>query len=76
MSERKKQPYDEKAKNRIVKCLQNRYEQVRMTVPKGTLAKYKAFAETKGVSMTALITTLMEREMTESNFTYDAKDTE
>jgi len=38
-------------------------EQVRLDVAKGTLAKYKAFAEKKGVSMTAFITALVEAEI-------------
>lgn len=55
--------YDEKTKARNIKSLQKNFEQVRLTVKKGTLAKYKAFAERKGMSMTAFITSLMEEEM-------------
>lgn len=55
--------YDEKAKARNIRSLQKNFEQVRLTVKKGTLAKYKAFAERQGMSMTAFITSLMEREM-------------
>ena len=55
--------YDEKTKARNIKSLQKNFEQVRLTVKKGTLAKYKAFAERKGMSMTAFITSLMEAEM-------------
>ena len=36
---------------------------MRLDVPKGTLAKYKAFAERKGMSMTAFVTSLVEAEM-------------
>lgn len=60
--------YDEKTKARNIKSLQKNFEQVRLTVKKGTLAKYKAFAERQGMSMTAYIVQLMEREMTESGF--------
>lgn len=55
--------YDEKAKARNIKSLQKNFEQVRLTVKKGTLAKYKAFAEKQGVSMTAFITALVEAEI-------------
>ncbi len=52
----------------VKKTLKNKYEQVRLTVKKGTLAMYKAFAETQGMSMTAYITMLMDREMREAGF--------
>lgn len=55
--------YDEKAKARNIRSLQKNFEQVRLTVKKGTLAKYKAFAEKQGVSMTAFITALVEAEI-------------
>lgn len=60
--------YDEKAKARNIRSLQKNFEQVRLTVKKGTLAKYKSFAEKKGMSMTAFITALVEAEI--------AKDTD
>lgn len=60
--------YDEKAKARNIRSLQKNFEQVRLTVKKGTLAKYKAFAEKQGMSMTAFITALVEAEI--------AKDTD
>ena len=65
---RKNQPYDDKARKRITRCLEKNYEQVRLTVPKGTLARYKAFAASQGMSMTAYIKMLMEREMEKSGF--------
>lgn len=43
-------------------------EQVRLDVAKGTLSKYKSFAEKHGMSMTAFITALVEAEI--------AKDTD
>lgn len=55
--------YDEKAKARNIRNLQKNFEQVRLTVKKGTLAKYKAFAEKQGMSMTAFITALVEAEI-------------
>ena len=55
--------YDEKAKIRNDRYKKAKREKVQLDVPKGTLAKYKAFAERKGMSMTAFITSLMEEEM-------------
>ena len=66
--------YDEKTKARKIRSLQKNFEQVRLTVKKGTLAKYKAFAESRGMSMTALITQLMEREMREAGFRYEPEE--
>lgn len=59
---------NESTKASIRKYKKAKREQVRLDVPKGTLAKYKAFAERQGTSMTAYIVALMEREMTESGF--------
>jgi hypothetical protein len=63
--------YDEKAKERISRYLQKNCEQVRLTVPKGTLAKYKAFAATKGISMTEMIKQLVQSDMDAMGFEYE-----
>ena len=60
--------YDAKAKASMMKYKKEKREEVRLNVPKGTLPKYKAFAEKKGMSMTAFITALVESEI--------AKDTD
>lgn len=60
--------YDAKAKASMMKYKKEKREEVRLNVPKGTLAKYKAFAEKQGMSMTAFITALVEAEI--------AKDTD
>ena len=39
------------------------YDQVAIRIPKGKREIYKAFAESKGKSLTGLITELIEREM-------------
>ena len=54
---------NESTKASIRKYQKANREQVRLDVPKGTLAKYKAFAERKGMSMTAFITALVEAEI-------------
>ena len=63
--------YDEKAKERISRYLQKNCEQVRLTVPKGTLAKYKAFAATKGISMTEMIKQHVQADMDARGFEYE-----
>lgn len=60
--------YDAKAKASMMKYKKEKREEVRLNVPKGTLAKYKAYAASKGMSMTALMTQLMEREMENDGF--------
>lgn len=59
---------NESTKASIRKYQREKREQVRLDVAKGTLAKYKAFAEKQGMSMTAFITALVEAEI--------AKDTD
>lgn len=59
---------NESTKASIRKYQKANREQVRLDVAKGTLAKYKAFAEKQGMSMTAFITALVEAEI--------AKDTD
>jgi hypothetical protein len=54
---------NESTKASIRKYQKEKREQVRLDVAKGTLAKYKAFAEKQGVSMTAFITALVEAEI-------------
>ena len=54
---------NESTKASIRKYQREKREQVRLDVAKGTLAKYKAFAERKGMSMTAFITSLVEEEI-------------
>lgn len=53
----------ESTKASIARYKKEKREQVRLDVPKGTLAKYKAFAERNGMSMTAFITALVEAEI-------------
>ena len=40
------------------------YDQLAIRVPKGKREVYKAFAESRGISLARLITELIEREMT------------
>lgn len=54
---------NESTKASIRKYQKANREQVRLDVAKGTLAKYKSFAEKQGMSMTAFITALVEAEI-------------
>lgn len=54
---------NESTKASIRKYQKANREQVRLDVAKGTLAKYKAFAEKQDMSMTAFITALVEAEI-------------
>lgn len=54
---------NESTKASIRKYQKEKREQVRLDVAKGTLAKYKAYAASKGMSMTAFITALVETEI-------------
>ena len=76
MAERKKYPYDEKAKNRTIRCLKKNYEQLGLTLPKGTKAKYKAFAASRGMSVTEMITRYMDSEIERAGFEYVPAETE
>lgn len=62
--------YDEKAKERTMRCLKKNYEQLCLTLPKGTKARYKAYAATRGMSVTEMITRYMESEIERSGFEY------
>lgn len=63
--------YDEKAKERIMRCLKKNYEQFNVRMPKGLKAKYKAFAESRGMSLTDMITRYLDSEIEKSGFVYE-----
>lgn len=52
MAERKKYPYDEKAKERIMRCQKKNYSPLNINLKKGVKEKYKAFAASRGMSVT------------------------
>jgi len=45
-----------------------KFDDIKVRVPKGKKEKYKAFAEKQGVSLNGLICELLERAMTDKNF--------
>lgn len=59
---------DEKTKASMMKYRKASREQIQIDVAKGVKAKVKAYAEKRGMSMSALIMTLLENEMTHDGF--------
>lgn len=47
----------------VTKYIAKNYDQVSLRIPKGTREKYKAFAESQGKSLNALIVELLEERM-------------
>ena len=52
--------YDEKAKARTIKYLESKREQLKLNLPLGTKEIWRGIAEEQGMSVTALITKLIE----------------
>lgn len=55
--------YDEKSKERTMKYMAESRDKLTLNLPKGDKDRYKAFAESQGKSLTALIVELIEVEM-------------
>lgn len=68
--------YDEKAKERIMRCLKKNYEQFNVRIPKGLKEKYKAFAASRGMSVTEMITRYLDSEIEKAGFEYEPKERE
>ena len=60
--------YDEKAKARIVKYMQSKKESLRLNLPLGTKDLWKDYAADYGMSVTELITKLIEKDMKVHNW--------
>lgn len=58
--------YDEKAKNRTMRYMAEKREKLCLNLPVGSKERYKAFADSKGKSLTALIIELLENEIKQS----------
>lgn len=57
-----KTPY-ERNKNAIKKYIAEKTDDIRVRAPKGTKEEWKAYAESKGISLNALIIQLMREKM-------------
>lgn len=57
--------YDEKSKQRTMKYMKEQRDKLTLNLPKGDKERYKAHAEAKNKSLTALIVDLLEKDMQE-----------
>ncbi len=55
--------YNEKAKERTMKYMKDKRDKLTLNLPLGDKERYKAYAESKGKSLTGLIVELLELEM-------------
>lgn len=58
--------YTEAQKRASAKYIKNNLDDIKVRVPKGKREKYKAYAESKGKSLNALIIELLEGEINQS----------
>jgi uncharacterized membrane protein YcgQ (UPF0703/DUF1980 family) len=76
MAERKKYPYDEKAKARIMRYQKKAYSPLNLNLKKGLKEKYKAFASSRGMSITEMITRYLDSEIEAAGFVYQPETDE
>ncbi len=55
--------YDEKAKARTMKYMKEKRDKLTLNLPLGDKERYKAHAESKGMSLTGLIVDLLEKDI-------------
>lgn len=58
--------YNESAKNATMKYLKESRDKLTLNLPKGKKEEYKNYAASKGVSLTELISSLIEADMANS----------
>lgn len=63
MPDQKPKYYDEKSKVRTMRYMKEKRDSLNLTLPKGSKERYKQYAESKGMSLTALIIELLENDM-------------
>lgn len=59
--------YNESAKKATIKYMREKRENLNVNLPLGAKDRYKAHAEKRGKSLTALIVDLLERDIKEYN---------
>lgn len=74
MAERKKYPYDEKAKIRIMRSQKKNYSPININLKKGVKEKYKAFAASRGMSVTEMIIRYFDSEIEKAGFVYEPEE--
>ena len=67
--------YTEAQKRAAEKYKAAHRESLRLDIPKGSKDKYKAYAQSKGVSLTTLIIDLINKDMEATGFTAFNEDT-
>lgn len=55
--------YNEKAKERTIKYMNEKRDKLTLNLPKGDKNRFKAHAESKGMSLTQLIVELLENDI-------------
>lgn len=58
--------YDSKSKERTMRYMKEKRDRITVGVPKGDKDKYKAHAESRGMSLNALIVELLEKDIKEN----------
>jgi len=61
----------EKVRAATMRSLAKNFEKLSLTLHKGTKAKYKAFAASRGLSLTAMITRYIDAEIEKAGFVYE-----
>ena len=67
--------YDEVAKKATMKYMKEKRENLMLNFPKGKKAIYKAYAKSRGMSLTELITQLIEADMVQHHYTPEEEKT-
>lgn len=55
--------YDEKSKERTMRYMKEKRDRITIGVPKGDKDRYRSYAESKGMSLNALVVKLIEEDM-------------
>lgn len=55
--------YDEKSKERTMRYMKEKRDKLTLNLPLGDKGRYKAYAESKGKSLTSLIVELIEDDI-------------
>lgn len=58
--------YDDKAKARTMKYMKEKRDKLTLNLPLGDKERYKTYAESKGMSLTALMVQLIEEDIKNS----------
>lgn len=70
MAERKKYSEDPRIKEWTMKSLRKNYSPLNINLKKGVKEKYKAFAASRGMSITEMITRYLDSEIEKAGFEY------